>query len=151
MNRSTAVLGMLVVVSLLIGAPLGAQDRTNDAESDAAAKLAGKTSREWLRGDVRIWMGGNTRCEGGERYRFNADKTFEHESCIEGQVQNSRGEWSLAFKGPLDIFLSIEGNKYLLLFKGDGQDSTPQLMTLRKPPSTKTDPVVDRDFSLSED
>lgn len=117
--------------------------------TEASAKLTGESSREWLGGDVKVWMGSNTACTTGERYRFYTDKTLHRESCVNGQVKVSDGAWTLAQDGPIDVVLSIDGTRYLVIFF-DGKDKL-QHMILRTRSESKVDPNVDREFVLSGD
>ncbi|WP_105431433.1 hypothetical protein [Neorhizobium sp. T6_25] len=116
---------------------------------EASAKLTGESSREWLGGDVKVWMGSITACTTGERYRFYTDKTLHRESCINGQVKVSDGTWTLAQDGPIDMVLTIDGTRYLVIFF-DGKDKL-QHMILRRRSESKVDPNVDREFVLSGD
>lgn len=139
-----AVIGGMFLVGL---ASDGAAQSSSLGE--ASAKLTGESSREWLGGDVKVWMGSDTVCTTGERYRFYNNKTFHRESCVNGQVKVSDGAWTLAQDGPIDMVLSIDGTRYLVIFF-DAENHL-QHMILRTRSESKVDPNVDREFILSGD
>ena len=140
---------LLALASALSAAgPSGVSARSSNL-TDASSKLTGTQSREWLAGDVKTWMGSDTSCTSGERYRFYADKTLRQENCSGGHIKTSDRTWSLSEDGPLDVALTIDGDHYLVIFF-EGPDKL-QHMILRTRSDSKVAPNVDREFILSGD
>jgi hypothetical protein len=112
--------------------------RASPAE-EAAAKLAGQSSYEWVFKAWRRMMGADPTCIGGKSYRFSSDNSLKVQECVGGKIKEATKKWSIEESG-LDLVIKIDGDPYVLLFKDAGED---HLMLLRKSSDSKLNPTVD--------
>jgi hypothetical protein len=139
----------LAIAAFAVALAIAQQLRADDSAEDTASKLlTGGTSRDWLAGNVKTWMGTNTSCSSGEVYHFSTDSTVRIEECINGKRRETKTTWCLTPKNSLDMLITVGGKTYYLLFANQNGH---QHMILRERGDSKIDPIKDRDFVLSED
>jgi hypothetical protein len=115
---------------------------------EAFVKLTGGTSRLWVFKEMRKFMGPNPACLEGETYKFSSDNSVTIEQCLSGRISNTTLTWSIAESGPLNIIITINEERFILLFRASGDK---HFMRLRTPAESKLFPTVDKEFRLSEE
>jgi hypothetical protein len=122
----------------------------NSAEEDAAQRLAGTLSRQWIYERVVRTMGPNDACSSGETYTFMVDHSLKIEQCQKGHLVATRHSWSITGASGGDTIVTIDWDTtYLLLFRDPPEGG--HFMRLRTKNKIQTEPVVDREFRLNED
>jgi len=115
---------------------------------EAARNLSGDGSREWTFKQIRKLMGAEQNCIEGEVYKFSSDKSLMIEQCLNGKISQTKHVWSIEETGPIDITISIDGSRYLLLFKESDKSYSMRLRTLAE---SKLTPTIDKEFSRPKD
>jgi hypothetical protein len=117
---------------------------------DFEQKLAGPSSRTWVYKRVVSHMGATSDCVSGETYTFKATNQLVVSVCKDGRMVDTTYRWSLSDSGSGDVVVNIAGmGTYVVLFKDPAEGG--HMMRLRKKNGPQTDPVTDKEFSLSED
>ena len=146
-NRASGA-GALAMLVALVLACCQAHAEDAGAVNTAKQKLAGSTSREWIFEQIIERMGASAECTQGESYRFFSDGRLVVDKCEQGHLGETTHRWSMAQQGPLDLVMIIDGERYYMLFRDNGNA---HLMRLQSRSDSKTRPTVDREFRLSED
>jgi hypothetical protein len=131
--------------------PTGGFAQQPGTEDEAVQRLTGGASRVWVLDKISPIMGtAAEHCAAGLIYRFSAEKSsLTMSECKDGSMVKSTHTWKIRKEGPLDIILTIDGQKeYKLNFRDAGQD---HMMRLRSDTASKTTPDTDIEFRLGAD
>jgi hypothetical protein len=140
------ILGIFVILGLTCY-PAHAEDKS--AAIDAAGrKLAGSVSQEWIFQQILMKLGASDECTQGEARRFYANHQLVIEKCESGHLTKTTHSWSITQEGPLDLVVTIDSERFYLLFRDDGKK---HLMRLQSRSTSKTEPTREWEFRLSED
>jgi hypothetical protein len=141
-RRSAFILTLITCIQVH-----GVSEQTaNDPDgtlAQMAQRLTGGGSRTWVFTQIDITQGTSEDCTQGDAYQFNLNHSAVEEHCENGHLKKDEHHWSLGREGTLDVILTIDNQRYVLLFR---QEPKGWSMKLRTPSASQTEPTVDKEY-----